>query len=138
MNLLLISSVVLAVNIVMLYIYQQKAFFIKIYSNFNTNEKMDVINRTDNVVSPQQLLGSQNTENQTMDTSRLNDLDIENAELSKRLKALEFITKFEIYLSDNKIDRERFNEFKDFNDLKLLTQKSILEAAKRVSNLSAA
>ena len=62
MNLLLISSIVLAINIVMLYSYHQKSFFIKIHSDFHKEEKMGIISKTDTLATPQQLFGFSNKE----------------------------------------------------------------------------
>ncbi|PLB17726.1 MAG: hypothetical protein TRG1_3449 [Flavobacteriaceae bacterium FS1-H7996/R] len=49
---------------------------------------------------------------------------------------LAYISEFELYLSQSKIDRSRFSEMKEFNDLKFSIQKSILKSTRRISSLS--
>ncbi|AXP79227.1 hypothetical protein CJ739_127 [Mariniflexile rhizosphaerae] len=71
-----------------------------------------------------------------LETKRLVDLNLERIKLNNKLKMLAYISEFELYLSQSKIDRSRFSEMKEFNDLKFSIQKSILKSTRRISSLS--
>ena len=145
MNLFLICLVVLTTNCFILYVYQEKCFLINKYNtlisllkikDYSQNVLMQ-LNNSDSTFDRYSVKQSNDNLN-TFETKRLQDLSLERIELNNKLKMLDFITTFEMYLDQNKIDKERYNQFKEFNDLKLSAQKSILESTKRVSNLSAA
>lgn len=72
-----------------------------------------------------------------LETKRLADLSLERIQLNNKLRILEYISEFELYLSQNKINKSRFSQMKEFNDLKLSTQKSVLKSTRRISSLSA-
>ncbi|MFI0430124.1 hypothetical protein [Mariniflexile sp. HMF6888] len=71
-----------------------------------------------------------------LETKRLADLSFERIKLKNKLRMLGYILEFELYLSQNKIDKSRFSQMKELNDLKLSTQKSILKSTRRISSLS--
>jgi hypothetical protein len=66
---------------------------------------------------------------------RRQDLNLERIQLENKLKILNYISDFELYLAQNKIDENKFNKMKIFLDLKVSTQKSVLESAERISGL---
>ena len=145
MELLLICFVVITINSIMFIVYQQKAFFINSYNNFYTMliimgqclKSQYVIEHRDNNNSKLVfgLFGVSRKENEIIKAERLKDLCLEKAKLNNKLKMLEYITLFELYLNQNNIDNEKFNQF---SELKLLTQESILESTRKVSYLNAA
>lgn len=71
-----------------------------------------------------------------LETKRLVDFNLERIKLNNKLRMLAYISEFELYLSQNKIDKSRFSQMKEFNDLKLSIQKSVLKSTKRISSLS--
>ncbi len=71
-----------------------------------------------------------------LETKRLVDLSLERIKLKNKLRMLAYISEFELYLSQNKIDKSKFSHMKEFNDLKLSTQKSVLKSTRRISSLS--
>ena len=140
MNLFLICLVVLTTNCFILYVYQEKCFLINKYNTLISlfkikDESQNVfmqLNNNDYSIAPNSFnISSVNIK--IIESKRLQDLSLERIQLNNKLKMLDFITTFEIYLDQNKIDKERYNQFKEFNDLKLSAQKSILESTKRVS-----
>ena len=145
MNLFLNCLVVLASNSIILFIYQEQCFLIKKYNTLISFLKIKddsqyvfkQLNSNDSGISPNSFNFS-NDNVKVIETKRLQDLSIERIQLNNKLRMLDFITTFEMYLEQNKVDKERFNQFKEFNDLKLSAQKSILESTKKVSSLSAA
>lgn len=148
MNLLLTCVVVLTINSIMLFAYQQKSFLINMYNELYTTlitdclglkGYSDIDNRGINISRFKKgLFGISRKEKKLTEARRLHELNLEKAKLNKRLKTLEFITEFELYLNQNNIDREKFDQFKEFSELKLITQKSILESTSKVSHLNAA
>ena len=148
MNLLLTCVVVLTINSIMLFAYQQKSFLINMYNELYTTlitdclglkGYSDIDNRGINISRFKKgLFGISRKEKKLTEARRLHELNLEKAKLNKRLKTLEFITDFELYLNQNNIDREKFDQFKEFSELKLITQKSILESTSKVSHLNAA
>ncbi len=145
MNLFLICLVVLASNSIILYIYQEQFFLINKYNTLisllkikdDSHYVFKQLNNNNSTSGPNSFNLSNDTI-KTIETKRLQDLSLEGIQLNNKLRMLDFITTFEMYLEQNKVDKERFNQFKEFNDLKLSAQKSILESTKRVSSLSAA
>lgn len=71
-----------------------------------------------------------------LETKRLVDFNLERIKLNNKLRMLAYISEFELYLSQNKIDKSRFSQMKEFNDLKFSIQKSVLKSTKRISSLS--
>ncbi len=146
MNLFLICLVLLASNSILLYAYQQKCFLLNTYNNLmatfkikdrglkiflDLNEaKKGVFSLKWNSIKP----GGDSFE--MNDFKPLEDLTSERIHLNSNLKMLEFITTFEMYLNENKVDRARFNQFNEFSELKLCTQISVLESTRKVSTLS--
>lgn len=72
------------------------------------------------------------------DKKRKQDLNLEKIQLNNKLRMLQYVIDFELYLTLNKIDKSRFNQLKEFNDLKCHTQESILESTKKIIRLNAA
>ncbi|MDO7172683.1 hypothetical protein [Mariniflexile sp. AS56] len=148
MDLLLVCLVVSITNSIMFLAYQQKAFFINLCFSLYTemwvkngsSHNQLVIEKTKNGASSsvKNVFTIMNKNSKMLEVKRLHDLRIEKSQLKSKLKTLEFITNFEMYLNENHIDVEKFNQFKEFSDLKLLTQQGVLESTKRVSGLSAA
>lgn len=146
MNLFLICLVLLASNSILLYAYQQKCFLLNTYNNLmatfkikdrglkiflDLNEaKKGVFSLKWNSIKPDGDSFEMN------DFKPLEDLTSERIHLNSNLKMLEFITTFEMYLNENKVDRARFNQFNEFSELKLCTQISVLESTRKVSTLS--
>lgn len=71
-----------------------------------------------------------------LETKRQVELSLERIQLNNKLKMLEYILEFELYLSQSKVDKSRFSQMKEFNDLKFSIQKSILKSTRRISSLS--
>lgn len=66
---------------------------------------------------------------------RRQDLNLERIQLENKLRMLNYISDFEMYLDQNKIDKSKFNKMRAFLDLKVSTQRSILESTERISGL---
>lgn len=71
-----------------------------------------------------------------LETKRQVELSLERIQLNNKLRMLEYILEFELYLSQSKIDKNRSSQMKEFNDLKFSIQKSILKSTRRISSLS--
>lgn len=142
---LLISLFVFSINCIMLIIYPQKYILINRYNAFISLLKIEDKSQNDfmlieNSDSTYNLISSNNSIDifNNIETKRLQDLRLERIQLKNKLKMLEFITTFEMYLDENKVVKDRFSQFQQFSALKLEAQSSILESTRRVSNLSAA
>jgi hypothetical protein len=61
-----------------------------------------------------------------LETKRQVELSLERIQLNNKLRMLEYILEFELYLSQSKIDKNRSSQMKEFNDLKFSIQKRIL------------
>ncbi|MGB5418600.1 hypothetical protein [Algibacter sp.] len=70
-----------------------------------------------------------------IESKRKQELNLERIQLDNKLKTLVFISDFELYLTHNKIDKSKFSKMREFEDLKLSTQSSILESTERITCL---
>lgn len=73
-----------------------------------------------------------------IESKRQQDLNIERSQLDNKLKMLNFISEFELYLAQNKIDKSKFSKMRELIDIKISTQESILKSTKRISGLNVA
>ncbi|MEN3322475.1 hypothetical protein VP395_01930 [Mariniflexile soesokkakense] len=145
MYLFLFYLVFLTINGIAIYAFQEKNIFenpnkssfviskIKYFSSINLSSVLP--ERKNGLASIFLLLGNSKKQKNT-EAKRLLDLSIEKIQLNNKLKMLEFISDFEMYLAHNKIDKSRFSQMHEFNDLKFSTQKSILKSTRRISSLS--
>lgn len=84
------------------------------------------------------LLKNTKTAANNFDAKRMHDLALEQEQLSNKLKMLEYLSVFELYLYQHKANNYKMCEINEFRALKLSTQRSILESTKKVSYLSVA
>lgn len=141
MDLLLTCLVVLTINSVLFFMYQQKTFFMNSYNNLCTILKSHFFLEIRDNNTTRYILdfyGVSKKEKKIIEARRLQDLCLEKTQLNSKLKMLEYISVFEMYLNQNNIDKEKICQLEEFSELKLSTQKSILESTKKVSYLGAA
>ena len=146
MHLFIFYIVFLVINCIVLYIFQERSIIREPISNrlffLNTNINFDIFikGRKKNIqryFSPFTKKLSFLEKRKFIESKRLQDLEIERSQLENKLKMLNYISDFELYLSQNKIDKSKFCKMREFLDLKVATQMSILKSTERISFLNA-
>ncbi|MEP3837046.1 MAG: hypothetical protein ABJM36_05335 [Algibacter sp.] len=148
MGLLFICLVVLTINSAFLFVFLHKTTLINLInylkknlnlkrSSFTSNFDLKNINYKHFRLEFRFLKGS-NKELKILEAKRIQDLALEKEQLSSKLKMLEYLSVFELYLNQNNTKKDRVCQINEFKNLKLSTQRSILESTKKVSYLSVA
>ncbi|XMO85520.1 hypothetical protein AAFN75_12055 [Algibacter sp. AS12] len=146
MDLLLTYLVILSITNVLLFVFKQKTIAIHLVTflkrktiNVCFKSYPVIINKTNN--QPNAILNfvsSSKTDSNNFEAKRMRNLALEQERLSNKLKMLEYLSVFELYLNQHKANNYKMCEINEFRALKLSTQRSILESTKKVSYLSVA
>ncbi len=143
MNLILTCLVLLAMNCISIFIYHECAYLKLFFSNFYSNFRYELsslvgdYNQATNKKLPFSIIRVESSIKEQNIKEPI-PLYREKIELNNKLRSLEFILSFEMYLNENKVNRDRFYPIEEFNELKLSTQQGILESTKKLSNLMSA
>ncbi|KAA5823410.1 hypothetical protein FPF71_11940 [Algibacter amylolyticus] len=146
MDLLLTCVVILSLTNILLIAFKQKTIIIHLVTflkkkttNVGFKSNLVIINRTNSQTNTiLNFVSSSRTDSNNFEAKRMRDLALEQEQLSNKLKMLEYLSVFELYLNQHKANNYKMCEINEFRALKLSTQKSILESTKKVSYLSVA
>lgn len=130
----------LALNCLVLFLFQEKSIVEDDAHNaivfFNCRAIFKGQHKIRNYIMPFNKEMSFKEKRKFIESKRQQDLNLERIQLENKLRMLNYISDFELYLAQNKIDKNKFNKMRAFLDLKVSTQKSILESTARISGLS--